>query len=169
MTAGALLSPPDAGRSLGMHSENPSGHCCSGKEMIHCMHASFGVRMLGINPLPSTSMGAARLPHRPHQFSWTLCAVYGAAAARPGPQPGVPVRPAADAALVDTRMQFPRFSVVQFTALLRHGLVGDLTCLYDRQAHTLHTLVALGKNVCGHGGLVHGGMSATVSAQAPRQ
>ena len=52
---------------------------------------------------------------------------------------------------------------VQFTALLRHGLVGDLTCLYDSQTHTLHTLVALGPNVCGHGGLVHGGMSATVS------
>jgi hypothetical protein len=40
--------------------------------------------------------------------------------------------------------------------------VGDLTCLYDSQQHALHTLVALGPNVCGHGGLVHGGMSATV-------
>lgn len=49
-----------------------------------------------------------------------------------------------------------------FTALLRHGLVGDLTCLYDPQQQALHTLVALGRDVCGHGGLVHGGMSATV-------
>lgn len=50
----------------------------------------------------------------------------------------------------------------QFTALLRHGLVGDLTCLYDPAQRALHTLVALGPDVCGHGGLVHGGMSATV-------
>jgi hypothetical protein len=57
----------------------------------------------------------------------------------------------------------------QFTALLRHGLVGDLTCLYDPAQRALHTLVALGPDVCGHGGLVHGGMSATVRLHCCRR
>mmetsp|Transcript_8513 Transcript_8513/g.25543 ORF Transcript_8513/g.25543 Transcript_8513/m.25543 type:complete len:229 (-) Transcript_8513:627-1313(-) len=49
-----------------------------------------------------------------------------------------------------------------FTALLHHKLLQDLTCLFDRPARQLHALVAFGSDVCGHGGLVHGGMSATV-------
>jgi hypothetical protein len=52
----------------------------------------------------------------------------------------------------------------QFTTLLKVGMLDDLVCLYHRPSQVVHSLVALGPDICGHGGIVHGGMSATVTA-----
>lgn len=49
-----------------------------------------------------------------------------------------------------------------FTTLLKVGMLDDLVCLYHRPSQVVHSLVALGPDICGHGGIVHGGMSATV-------
>lgn len=49
-----------------------------------------------------------------------------------------------------------------FRTFLAYGLFRDLAYLYDRPGQAVHTLIALGSSVCGHPGLVHGGISATI-------
>lgn len=56
---------------------------------------------------------------------------------------------------------------LQFRTFLAYGLFRDLAYLYDRPGQGVHTLIALGRQVCGHPGLVHGGISATVSLPMP--
>ena len=53
-----------------------------------------------------------------------------------------------------------RFS--QFTAFLAAGTLTDLICLFDPAARTYYALAALGPAVCGHRGVVHGGLSAAL-------
>lgn len=49
---------------------------------------------------------------------------------------------------------------MQFTAFLKVGLVLDMICLFSAEKQNFHTIVTLGKNVCGHPKIVHGGKVA---------
>lgn len=49
-----------------------------------------------------------------------------------------------------------------FSALLGVELVRDMVCMYEQPTQKFHTVVALGSNVCGHRGILHGGMSAMI-------
>lgn len=49
-----------------------------------------------------------------------------------------------------------------FSALLGVELVRDMVCMYEQPTQQFHTVVALGSNVCGHRGILHGGMSAMI-------
>lgn len=53
-----------------------------------------------------------------------------------------------------------------FSALLDAGLLRDMLSLYDGNAQRYHAIVALGDSVCGHRGIVHGGLSAMIVDEA---
>ena len=51
---------------------------------------------------------------------------------------------------------------LQFTSFLAAGTLTDLICLFDPAARAYYALAALGPAVCGHRGVVHGGLSAAL-------
>lgn len=51
---------------------------------------------------------------------------------------------------------------MQFTALLKTGLVEDMLFLFDAKQPTAHLVIDLGKDVCGHAKIVHGGLLSSI-------
>jgi len=49
-----------------------------------------------------------------------------------------------------------------FTNLLKQGNVDDIHLFFDKERQEFHGLLALGKNVCGHPTIVHGGLTAAI-------
>jgi acyl-coenzyme A thioesterase PaaI-like protein len=64
------------------------------------------------------------------------------------------------AMLADEAPVLPRDHM--FAALLKVGLIQDMLCLFNLKERQFHSLVTLGKNVCGHPGIVHGGLTAAL-------
>lgn len=53
-------------------------------------------------------------------------------------------------------------SVVQFTALLKTKLVEDLLFLFDEEQLVAHLVIKLGRDVCGHAQIMHGGLTSSI-------
>lgn len=51
---------------------------------------------------------------------------------------------------------------LQFTALLRTELVQDMLFLFDAKQSIAYLVVDLGKDVCGHAKIVHGGLLSSI-------
>lgn len=51
---------------------------------------------------------------------------------------------------------------VQFTALLKTSLVQDMLFLFDANQRTSFLVIDLGKDVCGHAKIVHGGLLGSI-------
>ena len=51
---------------------------------------------------------------------------------------------------------------MQFTALIRSGLVRDMLCAFSEERNTFWAFAELGENVCGHPRTTHGGMTAAL-------
>lgn len=51
---------------------------------------------------------------------------------------------------------------VQFTALLKTFLVQDMLFLFDANQTTSYLVIDLGKDVCGHAKIVHGGLLSSI-------
>lgn len=49
-----------------------------------------------------------------------------------------------------------------FSALLRNGMLKDMVCYYDKGHREFHTVLQLGRDVCGFPTIVHGGLTAAV-------
>ena len=49
-----------------------------------------------------------------------------------------------------------------FLSMLREDLIKDISFLWGPQQCEFHTLIALGPDVCGHKGIVHGGFTSAV-------
>eukprot|EP00884_Botryococcus_braunii_P003412 jgi/Botrbrau1/13071/Bobra.0187s0033.1 len=49
-----------------------------------------------------------------------------------------------------------------FSALLRHDLVKDLVCYYDKGERQMKYVIQLGSDVCGYPRIVHGGLTAAI-------
>ena len=51
---------------------------------------------------------------------------------------------------------------MQFTALIRSGLIKDMLCAFSEERNTFWAFAELGENVCGHPRTTHGGMTAAL-------
>lgn len=51
---------------------------------------------------------------------------------------------------------------MQFTALLKTGLVRDMLFLFNTATREAHLAVELGADVCGHAKIVHGGLTSSI-------
>ena len=51
---------------------------------------------------------------------------------------------------------------LQFSAMLRQGALRDMLCFYDSQKRKFHTVLQLGREVCGFPRIVHGGLTAAI-------
>lgn len=51
---------------------------------------------------------------------------------------------------------------LQFKALLKTGLVEDMLFLYDSKNSEAHLVILLGRDVCGHEKIVHGGLTSSI-------
>ena len=51
---------------------------------------------------------------------------------------------------------------MQFTALIRSGLIKDMLCAFSEERNTFWAVAELGENVCGHPRTTHGGMTAAL-------
>eukprot|EP00891_Asterochloris_glomerata_P007240 jgi/Astpho2/7240/Aster-01548 len=49
-----------------------------------------------------------------------------------------------------------------FSAMLRQGALRDMLCFYDSQKRKFHTVLQLGREVCGFPRIVHGGLTAAI-------
>lgn len=53
-----------------------------------------------------------------------------------------------------------------FSALLRHELVKDLVCFYNKEDRKFSYVIQLGSDVCGYPRIVHGGLTAAIVDEA---
>lgn len=51
---------------------------------------------------------------------------------------------------------------MQFTALLKTDLVQDMLFLFNASEKTAYLVIDLGKDVCGHAKIVHGGLLSAI-------
>ncbi len=51
---------------------------------------------------------------------------------------------------------------LQFSAFLKVGLLQDMLCTFNADKQEFSSLITLGKNVCGHPTIVHGGLTAAI-------
>ena len=51
---------------------------------------------------------------------------------------------------------------LQFSAFLKVGLLQDMLCTFNAEKREFSSLITLGKNVCGHPTIVHGGLTAAI-------
>lgn len=51
---------------------------------------------------------------------------------------------------------------MQFTALLRTGLVQDMLFLFNSKDNIAYLVIDLGQDVCGHAKIVHGGLLSSI-------
>lgn len=59
-------------------------------------------------------------------------------------------------------LQLTQGSSVQFTALLKTKLVEDLLFLFDEEQSVAHLVIKLGRDVCGHAQIMHGGLTSSI-------
>lgn len=45
-------------------------------------------------------------------------------------------------------------------------MVQDMVCVYNRQSHQFHTIVRVGRDVCGYPKTVHGGLTAAIADES---
>ena len=50
----------------------------------------------------------------------------------------------------------------QFSAFLKVGLLQDMLCTFNAGKREFSSIITLGKNVCGHPTIVHGGLTASI-------
>ena len=51
---------------------------------------------------------------------------------------------------------------MQFSAFLKVGLLQDMLCTFNAEKREFSSIITLGKNVCGHPTIVHGGLTAAI-------
>ena len=51
---------------------------------------------------------------------------------------------------------------LQFSAFLKVGLLQDMLCIFNADKREFSSIITLGKNVCGHPTIVHGGLTAAI-------
>ena len=57
---------------------------------------------------------------------------------------------------------FPTSGRLQFSAFLKVGLLQDMLCIFNADKREFSSIITLGKNVCGHPTIVHGGLTAAI-------
>ncbi len=50
----------------------------------------------------------------------------------------------------------------QFDTMMQSGQIVELKCFYDKSKKEFHSVIQLGKDVCGYPQTVHGGLTATI-------
>ena len=53
-------------------------------------------------------------------------------------------------------------SPTQFEAMIQSGQIVELRCFYDHEEKEFHSVVQLGRDVCGFPQTVHGGLTAAI-------